>query len=280
MRPRLIVNADDYGFTPAVSAGIRAAHEQGIVTSTSVLIVAPSAASDLREAQRSCPRMGIGVHLTLTGGWRPAQPWRRVRSLTTRTGRLPSGAVAAQVLARARPQEVLSEWRAQIEGVIDAGVIPDHLDAHHHIAYRSLALTEVLLALSAEYALPVRLPVGAGTHREPDPDEDRLIDRIATSGTTHPLYLRVGPAQRSSLAALLRMLDPLQPGTVVEVACHPGKVDWRLRLRSAHVHARERELALLTDARLEHWLDERDVELTTFSCLATESSAVLSDGSR
>ena len=31
---RLIVNADDYGRTPGVSAGIRDAHQRGIVTSS------------------------------------------------------------------------------------------------------------------------------------------------------------------------------------------------------------------------------------------------------
>ena len=83
-----------------------------------------------------------------------------------------------------------------------------------------------------------------------------------------------------AVSALTRMLDPVQPGTVVEVACHPGRVDWRLRLRSSHVHARERELELLTDARLQHWLDDLAVELTTFSCLATEPSEAMGNGSR
>jgi predicted glycoside hydrolase/deacetylase ChbG (UPF0249 family) len=38
----LIVNADDFGLTPGVSAGILDAHRHGIVTSTSVIAVAPA----------------------------------------------------------------------------------------------------------------------------------------------------------------------------------------------------------------------------------------------
>ena len=34
----LIVNADDYGYTAGVSEGIRRAHRQGIVSSTSVMM--------------------------------------------------------------------------------------------------------------------------------------------------------------------------------------------------------------------------------------------------
>ena len=40
MTRRLIVNADDFGLTRGVSAGILAAHRHGIVTSTTVLVTA------------------------------------------------------------------------------------------------------------------------------------------------------------------------------------------------------------------------------------------------
>src|ERR1700704_2262214 len=100
MSAGLIVNADDYGFSPGVSAGIRTAHSGGIVTSTSVLIVAPGALADLRKAQSSCPDLGIGVHLALTGGWRPVLDAERVRSLTTRAGKLPGSGDLSAALAR------------------------------------------------------------------------------------------------------------------------------------------------------------------------------------
>ena len=40
MTRRLIVNADDFGLTPGVSAGILSAHRHGIVTSTTLLATA------------------------------------------------------------------------------------------------------------------------------------------------------------------------------------------------------------------------------------------------
>jgi len=39
----LIVNADDYGYTPGVSAGIRRAHMAGVVSSTTVMMPMPHA---------------------------------------------------------------------------------------------------------------------------------------------------------------------------------------------------------------------------------------------
>ena len=35
---KLIINADDFGYTPGVTAGIIEAHKRGIVTSTTALV--------------------------------------------------------------------------------------------------------------------------------------------------------------------------------------------------------------------------------------------------
>jgi chitin disaccharide deacetylase len=256
MRASLIVNADDYGFTPAVSAGIRAAHRDGIVTSTSVLIVAPSARSDLLEAGRTCPDLGIGVHLTLTGGWRPILDDERVRSLTARRGRFASKAAIADVIARAEPNDVSAEWRAQIEAVIAVGISPDHLDSHHDIAYRSPPLTEVLVALAAEYALPIRVAI-----------DDTVAEQADASKIAHPDQLIDGFSAEPSTARLLTLLESVRPDSVTELECHPGKVDWRLRVKSSYTREREGELAALTDASVKRWIEQRGVTLTTFAAL-------------
>ena len=58
----LIVNADDLGMTAAVNEGIFAAHEGGIVTSSSLMVEradAPAAA----EALADYPDLAVGLHL-------------------------------------------------------------------------------------------------------------------------------------------------------------------------------------------------------------------------
>src|SRR5215218_4254874 len=61
---RLIVNADDFGLSPGVNRGIIRAHEQGIVTSAS-LMVRPAAAAEAAAYGRGHPRFGLGLHLDL-----------------------------------------------------------------------------------------------------------------------------------------------------------------------------------------------------------------------
>src|SRR5690349_17787255 len=60
----LIVNADDYGYTPSVSKGIIKAHTEGIVTSTSVMIdcVSPSDISLLK----TLPTISKGLHFVFS----------------------------------------------------------------------------------------------------------------------------------------------------------------------------------------------------------------------
>jgi hypothetical protein len=272
-RAGLIVNADDYGFTPAVSAGIRAAHNEGIVTSTTVLILAPSARADLRLAKSECPGLGIGVHLALTGGWRPLLG-RTTPTLGNYRRRLPSSADLVRVLSRVNPDEVRAEWQAQIEAVTKAGVDPDHLDAHHNVAYRSEKLFEVLLELAAEHALPVRLPVsprtpaGASTRTPaaaPLLPGEQLRKLASAHGIAHPDRLLDGFGSGATTEGLIGLLGELPATELAELMCHPGNVDWRLRARSSYTGGRAKELAILTDDRVRQAIEARSIRLTRFA---------------
>jgi predicted glycoside hydrolase/deacetylase ChbG (UPF0249 family) len=235
---RLIVNADDYGYSPGVSAGIREAHLRGIVTSTSALARTPSAKADLAEAAASCPKLGIGVHLALTS-------------------------VQLQfVLERADAREIYDEWRAQIEAVAEAGVDPDHLDSHRNVAYASPALLEVYVRLANEYELPVRLSDGA---RAPGDLQGRV---------RHPDTLVTGFFGEGATAATLGRVLAELPAGVTELMCHPGHVDAALRAASSYRDWRERELALLTRPEWGEELKRRGIQLVTFASLARPAAEI------
>ena len=60
----LIVNADDFGLSEGVNRGIIRAHEQGILTSASLMVRWPAAAEAARYAAQH-PRLSVGLHLDL-----------------------------------------------------------------------------------------------------------------------------------------------------------------------------------------------------------------------
>jgi predicted glycoside hydrolase/deacetylase ChbG (UPF0249 family) len=69
---RIILCADDYGISPAVSNAIRELIGRRRINATSVMVVAPSFNQDeadtLLKAAGQCP---IGLHVTLTAPFRP-----------------------------------------------------------------------------------------------------------------------------------------------------------------------------------------------------------------
>lgn len=58
----LIVNADDLGYSQTVNEGIFAAHEEGIVTSTSLMVLRDDAPAAVEALVRH-PDLAVGLHL-------------------------------------------------------------------------------------------------------------------------------------------------------------------------------------------------------------------------
>src|SRR6202040_4181735 len=63
---KLVVNADDFGFTHDVNRGIVEAHRNGILTATT-LMATGAAFDDAVSLARENPALDIGVHLVLVG---------------------------------------------------------------------------------------------------------------------------------------------------------------------------------------------------------------------
>src|SRR5262249_45702875 len=148
MTRRLIVNADDFGLAPGVSAGILAAHRHGIVSSTTLLATATIDAESVRALRNS--GLGVGLHINLTLG----RPLSGGRSLVDSDGRFVRD--ARHAAARASAGDVEREVAAQIEK-FDSLVKrrPTHLDTHHHVGLLA-PVAEVVLDAARRLGLPVR----------------------------------------------------------------------------------------------------------------------------
>jgi predicted glycoside hydrolase/deacetylase ChbG (UPF0249 family) len=246
---RLIVNADDLGRTPGINAGVVEAHLQGIVTSSTVMVLEPAAAQGVADAIHSAPRLSLGLHFALTGGGLPASTPDRVRSLLAegRFRRFPSD--LPEALA---PDEVARELEGQISLFQKmAGHPPTHLDSHHHSA-----LHPSVQPVFAEAARRLGIPVRASTVAARDAlrgrsvrTPDRFVDGFYGAGAT---------------AENLRSIITGLVDEVTELMCHPGHVDRGLLSASTYSRERERELAVLCDPGLKALLVEQSVRLVSF----------------
>jgi len=223
----LVVNADDLGLSDAVNDGIFAAHEEGIVTSASLMVrqgAAPSAA----ERAADHPHLAVGLHIDL-GEWSYADgEWTVAYSHCDLDD-------AADVERECRAQ--LERFRALL------GRDPTHLDSHQHV-HESEPLKGVAEALAAELAVPLR---------------NRAIRYeggfYGQSGKGDPYPAGVTPERLSEL------IRSLPPGWT-EIGCHPaaGPVP-----TSSYDAERQIELATLRDPEVKNLLNVMHVRLCSFA---------------
>ncbi len=268
----LIVNADDYGLHPSVSAGIRRAHVDGILTSTTTMMNMPDAEFALQMAAEHCPNLGLGVHLTLTAR-SPLLPPEKLSALMRLSdgSRFPRESVLRAGAASIPAAEVKAEWRAQIERFIQlAGKHPDHLDSHHNSSYYTYPFFAAMLELAAEYQVPVRLCYGDSEQG----DYTAIPNDFPADTTPHELTRRFNvPAPEHfiggfygdnvSLEYLLSHLQSLPEG-VTELMSHPALDGEALQGISSYNTQRAEELALLIHPQVMEMVNAKQIQLVSF----------------
>jgi predicted glycoside hydrolase/deacetylase ChbG (UPF0249 family) len=104
------------------------------------------------------------VILPATGGG-PLSAEEKAPSLLSETGELFIPAQLSGLLAQARLDEVELEFRAQINAVADAGMIPTHLDWHCLADGGRDDIFDLTVALASEYGLAVRAWLEPARHK-------------------------------------------------------------------------------------------------------------------
>jgi predicted glycoside hydrolase/deacetylase ChbG (UPF0249 family) len=120
MARQLIVNADDFGLTAGVNRAVAEAHEHGVLTSASLMVLERGAVEAARIAVAN-PELSVGLHATA-----------------------PSG----------------GGWAAALEGQLArfrklVGRDPTHIDSHHN-AHRDGAALPHFVRLARALGIPLR----------------------------------------------------------------------------------------------------------------------------
>jgi predicted glycoside hydrolase/deacetylase ChbG (UPF0249 family) len=150
---KLIINADDLGYTPIINQAIFDLHEHRRITSASLLLNLPHS-QDAVNGLRSYPSLRVGVHLNLTKAC-PLSPPEKVPSLVSPSGEFWStqSFYARALTNRINSAEVETELRAQIERAQSHGILPAHLDSHSH--WHILPhLRKLVIQLAKAYQIP------------------------------------------------------------------------------------------------------------------------------
>ena len=286
----LVVNADDFGLSEGVNAGIIGAFRRGIVRSASLMVTTPGF-EDAVELAHADPDLDLGLHITLTNT-RPVLDPARIPTLVRRDGRFHSLA-AFQVrvaLKQLEPMELRAELLAQVARARRTRLRFSHLDGHHHVH-----LFGIVATLTGDMARQHQIPI---------------VRRIADQPCVGKNGVMVGPPTPASLGEALKRgwlesadrrwggqffglprgdafrgftfpddLDRWQtladslPYGVTELMCHPGLRDESVRALDPYVAKREEELRWLCDPRVAALLQEEGVTLSSFRQLLDAARA-------
>ena len=268
MPKQLVVNADDFGFTPDVNQGIVEAHRRGILTAAT-LMANGEAFDDAVRLARETPSLDIGCHLVLVGG----RSLVSGDALPLTTGRL----LAGLAVRRIRPYE---ELRPQIQRILEAGIRPSHLDTHKH-THLAPPVLEAVARLAEEFGIrwvrrPFDFPMGALGATVPGKVRfasraaglvrrrfHRALERHGCRTTDHFAGFQI--TGRFQTAELVKLLGALPEGST-ELMCHPGHCGEALRgARTRLKESRERELEALVAREVREAVERQGIELVNYS---------------
>jgi chitin disaccharide deacetylase len=226
----LIVNADDFGRSPGINAGVVKAREQGILTSAGLMVRWPTAVEAAAYARRD-PALSLGLHVDL-GEWHHDNGrWVTVYEVVDTEDR---AAVEAEIRAQ------LDLFRRL------TGTDPTHLDSHQHLHRRDGPIRAVMGSLGAELGVPVRELSGdvryCGEFYGQDDQHRPLPEGIVADN-------------------LIRLIRELSPG-ITEVGCHPAVGD---DSDSPYRGEREVEVETLCDPRVRAAIADEGIGLRSFA---------------
>jgi hopanoid biosynthesis associated protein HpnK len=155
----LVINADDFGFSHDVNAAIIQAHEEGILTSTS-LMVTGDAAQEAIALAKNHPHLAVGLHLVLVCG-KSVLPPAQIPHLVDSQGNFshnPTQAGLNYQFNQATRAELRLEISAQLEKFRNSGLNLAHVDGHLHLHVHPVILN-ILTEFAAEFKIKfIRLP--------------------------------------------------------------------------------------------------------------------------
>ena len=278
---RLIVNADDFGLSAEVNAGILRAHRDGILRSASLMVAEPYARA-AAELARDNPALDVGLHAVVCRG-RSMLDASRLGAALRAPGEFidsPVGAGMRYFFDRSMRAAMTDELRAQVERHLELVGYLNHIDGHLNFHVHPL-FADILVKLAVEYKVPcIRLPrerVMTTLRLRQDNAPRKLVESIifrTLSRRTSRMMAERGLTSTDALFGLhqsghlsedyiVGVIERIRDGTT-ELYFHPaadiGGVPPAVEAQL--------EVEILTSARVREAIERNGIELSTFAELA------------
>ena len=287
---RLIVTGDDFGLSSAVNRAIVMAHQQGLLTSASLMVNGPAAPEAIALA-KAHPTLAVGLHLVLCQGRSTLTP-DLIPGLVDDEGNFTKSAVLAGLryfFVRSLRPQLFREIEAQLAAFDATGLVLSHLDGHLNLHLHPTVLP-ILLELAERHRIrAMRLPLD-DLSATLALDKKRLAyklshavifavlcryarRRIAAMGlrTADRVYglLQSGDMNEAFLLGLL----PRMRGGLIEWYCHVGLPPCAELGRWTPSYRHRQELEALMSQQVLKAVEARGLTLTSYRELVEPSAS-------
>lgn len=274
----LVINADDFGFSDDVNTAIIQAHEEGILTSTSLMVTGDAAQNAIALAKNH-PHLAVGLHLVLVCG-KSVLPPAQIPHLVDSQGNFsdnPTQAGLNYQFNQATRAELRLEIAAQLEKFRNSGLNLAHVDGHLHLHVHPVILN-ILTEFAGEFQIKfIRLPSEELT-KNLKIDRRNLLIKIVWSIVFGQLrnygesllkahnikfadrvygLLQTGNISEEYLLSLIPQIE----AELVEIYAHPTSVNTKIN------NSGEIELKALLSERVREILSIKGFELSNYNQL-------------
>jgi hypothetical protein len=248
----LIINADDLGISPEVNRGIADAFEKGMITDSSLLIKGPYAQQAL-EMIKKTPSFQVGIHIDLD----PLLGWE-----SPGIERLPRQKLLAMMNEPEFIKEIKQEIDKQMTAFLEKGLIPSHIDTHHHVHGFTPIFESLVEAMSRYNIKAIRFSKKGYS----------LLGREEIRITTEQAQWMEDTLHKRKIMHPHHLFDPIIPFSLKEIS--PGVSELMVHPSMGGDQWRQRDFEMLMDPVFMKAVKDQGIQLIGFSDLAFSPAAL------
>lgn len=248
---KLIINADDFGYSKGINYGILEGFKNGVVTSTTLMTNMPGTSHAFQLINEYKELLNVGIHLVLGAG-KPLS--ENSLSLIDSKGFFKN---IEKLLVEAEIEDIEKEFNLQMKKFLSYGIKPTHIDCHQH-SHSNKKILKIVLDMAEKYELPVRILQKNKIHLKEN-EKSFIIHPESFDGGFYGDFI--------SEKLFKKIVLNNQSYKTVEIMCHPGYVDQILFNNSSYNISRPKELDILTNKETFDFLKINNIELINYSYL-------------
>lgn len=251
---KLIVVADDFGWTEGVNLGILKAYKEGIVTEISYMLDAPGSNHALELIKKEKIK-DVGIHLGLVG-------WKENKRFFKREDYI-------RLFKEKSEAEVAKLALKEIEKfALIVGVRPTHIIPQYGI-HGNLKLLKTLIKYALKNNTPIRIPQTVLNNKNSDVTENYAAEiMLKRSGVrmTDKLFMHINGEYLEDIVELfLTDLKGVKDGQTIEILTHPGYFDEEILKLSSLNYERARDLAMCMNSKFNNGIEKLGFKLISYS---------------